>query len=175
MHAMHEGIFGLSQPDELLNKLEHDFQRLQASEGQQTMLYTAFDVFVTADSLVDWVQNSGVHTEAEVKALRGLMITKICADLANGSKHFRLDRASKTETLSTHRASPAFGTSFSPGQFQTQWSTWVRLSPSEAAAANVPAICPVIPLAEKVLAHWRRYLACERRCNRKPPPMTATG
>jgi hypothetical protein len=53
MHAMNEGIFGLSQPDELLNKLEHDLQRLQASEGQQTMLYTTFDFLVTAYSLVD--------------------------------------------------------------------------------------------------------------------------
>jgi hypothetical protein len=44
--------FGVLQPSWLLGKLFHDFKRLQADEGQPTiMLYTAFDFFVTGYSL----------------------------------------------------------------------------------------------------------------------------
>jgi hypothetical protein len=85
---MNAGIFGLNQPDELMTKLEHDFQRLQADMGQQAMLYTAFDVFVTAYSLVDWVKKHTALTKAEVDALYAPMLIQICGDLANGSKHF---------------------------------------------------------------------------------------
>jgi hypothetical protein len=153
---VNEGIFGLSRPDELLNKLEHDFQRLQADDGQQMMLYTAFDFFVTAYSLVDWLQNSGERTKAEVKVLRGQMMTKICADLANGSKHFQLTQKPKT-TLTTHAAPPAYSSAFAPRQFQTQWSACIKLRADEAQAAGVPEICPIRELAPKVLAHWRSY------------------
>jgi hypothetical protein len=52
---MSDGIFGLTSPLGLLNKLVYDFKRLKADEGQQAMLYTAYDFFVTTYSLVDWV------------------------------------------------------------------------------------------------------------------------
>jgi hypothetical protein len=153
---MNAGMFGLNQPDELLNKLEHDFQRLQDDIGKQAMLYTAFDFFVTAYSLVDWVKKDRALTRAEVDALYAPMLVKICGDLANGSKHFQLDRSPKT-TLTTHSAPPAFQANAFSSAFQVTWSAWVELSPSEATAAGVPPICPVMVLAEKVLAHWQRY------------------
>jgi hypothetical protein len=52
---MSDGIFGLTSPLDLLNKLVYHFKRLKADEGQQAMLYTAYDFFVTTYSLVDWV------------------------------------------------------------------------------------------------------------------------
>jgi hypothetical protein len=154
---MNTGIFGLNQPEELLDKLEHDFERLQDDMGQQVMLYTAFDFFVTAYSLVDWVKKHKSLTQAQVDALYQEMLIKICADLANGSKHFQLTKPPKT-TLTTHSSSPVFEPGvFEPGVFQDDWQAWVKLSASEAAAAGVPTTCPVMTLATEVLAHWRRY------------------
>jgi hypothetical protein len=154
---MNTGIFGLNQPEELLDKLEHDFERLQDDMGQQVMLYTAFDFFVTAYSLVDWVKKHKSLTQAQVDALYQEMLIKICADLANGSKHFQLTKPPKT-TLTTHSSSPVFEPGvFEPGVFQDDWQAWVELSASKAAAAGVPTTCPVMTLATEVLAHWRRY------------------
>jgi hypothetical protein len=146
---MSNGPFGLLDPAELWAKLLHDLKRLQANEGQRTMLYTAFDFFVTAYSLVDWIINSRPEmTEAEKDKLRAPMIVKICGDVANGTKHFRRNRNPQT-TATTHSA---------PSDFQPMsWSAWVELSPAEAKAASIPQICPVQQLAEAALAHWKAY------------------
>jgi hypothetical protein len=155
---MNTGIFGLNESDDLLNKLEHDFQRLQDDMGQQAMLYTAFDFFVTAYSLVDWEKKYRVLTPAAVAALYAPMLIKICADLANGSKHFQLTKPPPKTTLTTHSSGPVFEPDvFEPDVFQDDWQAWVELHPSEATAAGLPPICPVMTLAEKVLAHWEHH------------------
>jgi hypothetical protein len=140
--------FGVLQPSWLLGKLFHDFKRLQADEGQPTiMLYTAFDFFVTGYSLVDWIANWDPRTtKAEKKMLsaqlRAPMIVKICEDIANHTKHFRRDRPPET-TTTTHSAPPAF--------------YWVELSQAEAQDTSLPEICPIQQLAQAVLAHWKAY------------------
>jgi hypothetical protein len=158
---MSDAAFGLMDPAALLAKLYHDFKRLQADEGQQTMLYTAFDFFVTGYSLVDWITNStsGI-TEAERETLRAQlrspMIVKICGDVANGTKHFRRDRKPQT-TTTTHSAPPAFQPSAFSSAFQVSWSAWVQVSEAEAQAASIPQLCSIYQLAEAVLAHWTAY------------------
>jgi hypothetical protein len=155
---MSDGIFGLTDPRDLLDKLRYDFRRLKADEGQQTMLYTAYDFFVTAYSLVDWEKQHKQMTAAQAATLYEPMVIKVCGDIANGSKHFRRDKPPKT-TVKTRSASPAFDPAvFDPNVFQTARSAWVELSPNEAQAVGVPELCPVLELAEKVLEHWRRAL-----------------
>jgi hypothetical protein len=160
---MNVGIFGSNKPHELLKKLEHDFRRLQADAGQQTMLYTAFDFFVTGYSLVDWEKKHKALThkaltQEQVDALYQEMLIKICADLANGSKHFQLTNPPPKTTVTTHGTGPVYEPGiYEPGIYQDDWRAWVELSPSEAAAAGVPARCPVMELAAKVLAYWRRH------------------
>ena len=97
-------------------------------------------------------------TPAQTATLYGQMLIKICGDIANGRKHFRRNRTPKT-TVKTHGAPPAFDPAvFDPNVFQTAWSAWVELSPSEAQAVGVPELCPVLELAEKALEYWRRTL-----------------
>jgi hypothetical protein len=153
---MSNGIFGLTKPHDLLDKLMYDLKRLKADAGQQAMLYTAYDFFVTTYSLVDWEKNHKQMTSAQATTLYNQMIIKICADIANGSKHFRRDKEPKT-TLKTHSAPPAFAVGFQPDAFQTTWGAWVELSPSEAQVAGVPELCSVLELAEKALEYWCCY------------------
>jgi hypothetical protein len=151
---MSDGIFGLTSPLDLLDKLVYDFERLKAEEGKQAVLYTAYDFFVTAYSIVDWVKN---HKPKQVTTPYP-MIIKICGDIANGSKHFRRNRQPMT-TLKTHSAPPGFDPEvFDLNVFQTTWSAWVELDPIEAQAVSVPELCPVLALAEKALEHWRHTL-----------------
>jgi hypothetical protein len=152
---MSNGSFGLTSPLDLLDKLRYDFKRLKADEGQQAMLYTAWDFFVTAYSLVDWVKNHKGMTRVQADPLYAPRIIKICGDIANGSKHFHLDNPNPT--AKTHSAPPAFDPEvFQPNAFQSTWSAWVELNPNEAQEVGVPERCPVLALAEKALAHLRR-------------------
>jgi hypothetical protein len=75
--SMSDGIFGLTSPRDLLDKLMYDFKRLKADEGQQAMLYTAYDFFVTAYSLVDWEKKHKHMTSAQATTLYDQMIIKI--------------------------------------------------------------------------------------------------
>lgn len=52
----------------------------------------------TAYHLRDWLQKSGAASQAELDALmKDIPALKLCRDICNGSKHFRLD-SSRTET-----------------------------------------------------------------------------
>lgn len=52
----------------------------------------------TAYHLRDWLQNSGATSQADLDALMASTpALKLCRDVCNGSKHFRLD-PSRTET-----------------------------------------------------------------------------
>ena len=149
--------FGSNRSEDLLDKLKHDFWRLQADAGQATMLYTAFDFFVMAYSLVDCERNAKKLNRKQVNALYDPIRIKICADLANGSKHFRLTKPPKT-TLTTHSSRPLCEPElYQRRLYQDSWQAWVELSTSEAAAAGVPTTCPVMTLATEVLTYWRRY------------------
>jgi hypothetical protein len=76
LHGMSDTTCGLMDPAALLARLYHEFNRLRADEGQQTMLYTAFDFFVTAYSLIDWITNS---TPGMIKAERDKLGTLLRA------------------------------------------------------------------------------------------------
>ena len=104
---MNNGIFGLDRPDQLLKKLEYDFQRLRHDQGQEAMLYTAFDFFVTAYSLVEWEKKRHTLMQTEVDALYAPMLIKISGDLANGGKLFQLTKPAKTH-VTTQAAEPVF-------------------------------------------------------------------
>ncbi len=153
---MNNGIFGLDRPDQLLKKLEYDFQRLRHDQGQEAMLYTAFDFFVTAYSLVEWEKKRHTLMQTEVDALYAPMLIKISGDLANGGKLFQLTKPAKTH-VTTQAAEPVFSPAFSSSGFQAQWSAWVNLPADEAAAAGVPERCPIGVLARQVLDHWRHH------------------
>ena len=68
----------LQTPKNLLAKLQFDFARI---ESNPLDVYAAFDFFVTAEHLPDWV---GVKS---IKSREPLL--KVVSHIANGAKHFR--------------------------------------------------------------------------------------
>src|SRR5258708_13406634 len=79
------GFGGIGFPQDLLAKLRHDHQRILANPNAA---YAAFDFFITADALPDWVWPS------DRRAQRGLRetesIPRVCKHLADAAKHFFL-------------------------------------------------------------------------------------
>jgi len=82
-----KGLFRLQTPPDLLSKLRHDFGRLEKDPLDE---YAAFDFFVTAYHLLDWiypdaedVHNRDIRRQVE----QDNALLQVCSHIANGSKH----------------------------------------------------------------------------------------
>ena len=66
-----------------MRKMEHDLARMESSPQDQ---YAAFDFFVTAEHLVDWIYPKDT---AGRRALRtSTVLLRITSHIENGAKHF---------------------------------------------------------------------------------------
>lgn len=146
-----EGAWRLETADDLLPKLEHDFQRMQAAPGDS---YAAFDFFVTAEHLPDW-------TDPPCKHLRKReLLLAVVSHIANSSKHFEADRSRHT---SAEKTSAMFGAMFNESYFPKGWFArgwWggrpgVQLMPAVATALSLPQRVFALELAERVLKFWQ--------------------
>jgi hypothetical protein len=104
------GVFALRTAAVLLRKLRHDYERMERDSLDQ---YGAFDFFVTADHLPDWIY-PGRKSENQRRSLRSAdWRLLVCHQLANGLKHFEARRA-------THDS--VRGTEFHEGPFSDDFS-----------------------------------------------------
>ncbi len=96
----------LEKADDLLKKLEFDLKRLENSPSDA---YAAFDFFVTAEHIPDWIKNIAIKKENEL-----LMVV---SHIANGAKHFEVsDSRHKSVTNIEIREYPWPDESGKPGQ-----------------------------------------------------------
>src|SRR5262245_38256943 len=80
------GLFDLKTPRDLLEKLRRDFRRIAESPTDQC---AAFDFFVTAEHMVDWLYpGDGNCTKREQERGRNVLL-QVCSHIASGSKHFQ--------------------------------------------------------------------------------------
>ena len=85
-----KGLGSLKTPKELFEKVEHDRKRLEADPADE---YAAFDFFVTAYHMLEWVHPNHARKDSLQAGKRKLIADKerllrIAAELANGVKHF---------------------------------------------------------------------------------------
>ena len=78
-----KGFAELRAPRDLVKKLEYDLARVVKSPQDQ---YAAFDFFVTAEHIVDWIHPHSRNQREKIRST--LSILKITSHLANGVKHF---------------------------------------------------------------------------------------
>ena len=70
----------IETPKDLLGKLQFDFERL---ETDPLDVYAAFDFFVTAEHIPDWIGNKAIKKE--------IPILRVVSHIANGAKHFEVN------------------------------------------------------------------------------------
>jgi len=119
---------GLDTPRELLAKLDWEIEQASQIEPQEEAVasYRAFNCAVTAWSMCDWIWNSAPEhlrdrfrrespkPEAEGSEPLAALLRKrsrelaICQQLANGSKHFVLDRYNDPAVSSKRLPSMAY-------------------------------------------------------------------
>jgi hypothetical protein len=153
------GFARLHTPQDLLAKLEHDLERIRRNPNN---IYAAFDFFVTAEHLVDWLLPdipSGNQSTARKAKRESSELLKITSHLANGAKHFqaRAKHHNVVENLgSQHLGLRTFGMrAFSLKTFQMR-----SLSGTNGLIVKLTdgRIIHVLPLAEDVLSYWKKEL-----------------
>jgi len=80
----YQGFASLQSPKDLFSKLERDFRALKGDPNNADL---AFNFFVTALHLLDWVYpEDGARQKTEEK---NAVLLQICSHIANGAKHFK--------------------------------------------------------------------------------------
>ena len=145
------GLFSLRTPRDLLRKLEHDYERILQTP---TDPYAAFDFFVTAEHMVDWLHP---NSEPDRRTLRqSSTLLQVCSHVANGSKHFvalakHHDSVKDTKTEEAAFQHGAFhANAFQVGRLLVE----LQGKPAQVLGRYVE----VTELASKVLDYWKECL-----------------
>ena len=145
-------FFGMEHARDLLEKLEWEFQRLSDEPNNK---FSAFNFFVTAEHLLDWV-HPGQRSNARDARRASEPLLQVISHLCNRAKHLRLRAAHK----SVMRAEVGLGpprTRYMGHNIQT-WGGYHVVLWVYVAAHLQPTfqdrITP-IDLAQRTLAYWR--------------------
>ncbi len=148
------GLFELRNPADLVRKLRHDLERMETSPLDQ---FAAFDFFITADSVVDWLHPDRKAFRESAAARRTLrkscVLLRLASHLANGSKHFHATRHdSVTGTEKFRYAEEGYA---EPGYFHEP--LLIHLTPDEARELGSPtAAVEAVALARQILEFWSK-------------------
>jgi hypothetical protein len=140
-----DGVFALRTPDDLLVKLESDYVQLHSADPTSIEAqYAAFNFFVTAEHLADWVS---AESGESLSSLRRYRDGGLVSHVASGAKHFRVrDRRHKTV------ADTGFAGTFQADAFQADAFDVGRL----VVALEDGSTVDVLDVAERVLEYWRK-------------------
>jgi hypothetical protein len=146
------GLFQLRSAADLLDKLRHDYKRLEANPLDE---FAAFDFFITAHHMQhDWLKGrQSKERKRYERDAKAVALRDVCAHIANGSKHFVADPA---------RHDSVKDTQYRPGPFSQAFSEQFDISRLEIhldgdAAKELGTVVWVKPLARQVLAFWEAH------------------
>ncbi len=142
------GFFSLRTPLDLLQKLEADFNRLCAADQSNIQAqYAAFDFFVCAEHLPDWLSSTSGISKTK---LRSYPYGALVSHIANGAKHFRVDPSRHKTVQDTIFENGAFqGNAFQGNAFQVPH---LVIELEDGYNANV------LDIASSVIIYWRKII-----------------
>jgi len=144
----HRGFFDFTSPAGLRNKLHRDFDRLRENPVDQDV---AFNFFVTAHSMIDWVYGKRKNPSAKAAALANPLL-KACSHLANGAKHFQLDNPRHNSVSRTEATDGAFDPgAFDPGAFHVP-RLIVHLD--QPVSGHLGSSIDAVTLAAELIKFW---------------------
>jgi hypothetical protein len=140
------GFGELKAPCDLVQKLEHDFSRISDTPHDQ---YAAFDFFVTAEHILDWIYPTDRKTRS---ALRKLPLLAVTSHIANGAKHFEATDERHQSVVDVEKSRYVKAGYVKDGYFDDP--LLIHLSPRHQEYFGTSSI-EVVTLAKKVLQYWR--------------------
>lgn len=149
-----QGFGELKNPNDLLVKLSHDFKRMEESPQDQ---YAAFDFFVTAEHIVDWISPDKRAKREEIRSSSAIL--RITSHIANGAKHFEAKakhHQSVTGIKKDRYVTPGY---VAEGYFVEP--LLVTLTEEEAKILSQKTVVDASWLAQQVLDYWSKseYMA----------------
>jgi hypothetical protein len=145
-----QGLFELKTAQDLLGKLRHDYYRPMSDPAKP---YIAFDFFVTARHIPDWLYPG--NTTAQRQLFDQNLLLQVCRHIADGSKH--LEATAKQHT--TVKDTACTDVAFQPDAFQSPGFQVGRLIVllDGAAAVQFGASMEVMTLATSLLTFWETH------------------
>jgi len=151
-----EGFFELTTPADLLQKLRHDHARIR---GDLMDAYAAFDFFVTAEQMLDWVLPDAAdkaNKQRRKQKRQATAVLRVTSHLASGAKHFKATRGQHKSVDRVRARDGAFdGSAFDPAVFDTDRPV-VELMGVDAS--ELGGEISVVDLAQRVLTYWESEL-----------------
>ncbi len=145
-----KGFFELQKPSDLLAKLRHDHQQLKDSPVDT---YAAFDFFLTAEHMLDWLYPNDETRRKQERSASVLL--QICSHIANGGKHFRATAKHHQSVSDARIQEGAFQQdAFQADAFQVQ-ALLIQLDGQAAAQFGAEVDC--LDLATQVLRYWENH------------------
>lgn len=145
-----QGFAELRTPADLFQKLRHDLERLISRSGDQ---YAAFDFFVTAEHIVDWLHPTDESARRSLRNRDPLL--RITSHLANGVKHFEATKKHHQSVADVEKQRYVEAGYVEDGYFAEPLI--VHLTVDEAKNLGVTNI-EVEQLAQQVFEFWKTYL-----------------
>ena len=138
----------LKLPSDLLKKLDHDVSRMENSPHDQ---YAAFDFFVTAEHIVDWIYPDSKREQNNLRSSSALL--RITSHIANGAKHFEA-KASHHQSVTGIEKERYFESGYIEEGYSED-PLFVHLTEEESVKMNTSTKVKAIWLARQVLEYWR--------------------
>lgn len=145
-----QGLAELRTPADLFQKLRHDLERLISRSGDQ---YAAFDFFVTAEHIVDWLHPTDRPARESLRNSNPLL--RITSHLANGVKHFEATAKHHQSVADVEKQRYVQAGYVEEGYVAEPLI--VHLTADEAKNLGVTNI-EVEQLAQQVFVFWKTYL-----------------
>jgi len=125
--------------------VRHDFGRMQADPTNE---YAAFDFFVSAYHMLDWLHpnDKAAKNEEEKRTL----LLQVCSHLANGAKHFEATMKHHKSVNDVIAEGKFFGGKF----FGAGFFGSLRVTLDGPAASRYGAEVSAVDLASEILAFW---------------------
>ena len=150
------GVFELRTPKDLLEKLRFDLKRLEADPLDQ---YAAFDFFVTAAHVPDWIapgmDQRSKDQRAEIRSRHVLL--QVCDHIASGSKHFEAVAKHHKSVARTETHHGGFSRAFSRAFDVSELTIHLQGD----AAAEFGESVDALDIARLILAYWEGELGSD--------------
>lgn len=145
------GFINLKTEHDLLEKLIHDFERLE-SDPDDT--YIAFDLFVTASHIADWLKKGDGKAAKDFRKQH--VILKVCNHLACGGKHFSLNDSQHNSIVTAKKTKYVEDGYVKKGYLEEPLE--IELDENQARALGVDNPVSAIRLAKLAVVFWRSQL-----------------
>jgi hypothetical protein len=147
------GLASLERPEHLLAKLRHDYERVRRAPSDT---YAAFDFFVTAEHMIDWILPGQANKAAREELRASDILLQVVSHIAGGAKHFIAEAKHHQSVQHADSAPSAFqADAFQSDAFQTG-GLFLTLEGAAATALGVHIGVP--ELAARVLRFWEKRL-----------------